>query len=279
MLSILFSLLVAALFAFASEVNGLGLGLSIGAGVLGFILGLILVARLVGKRMNAVQEELKNVMLQGQNRINRDIQHFQTKPGGNPKAVQAQIEKKQQAMIRDSLVLVDQLAPFQKYSILIGRQISTMKMQFHYQLKEFEQVDAILAEKGLMNKPMLSEPIAVGMKMARQYKNKDLDGLEKTFKKHLLWFRGDRASLLYGIMSWVYVKQGDLDEARSLLAKGKDKTGNETLQRNWEALSNDKVKSFSNRGLGDEWYALGLENPPSPKVQRQRGRGKGPNRF
>lgn len=275
MISILFSLLVAALSAFAALEYGVGPGLATTAGVAGFFLAMILSARLVGKKTSPIQEELKRVMLEGQNRINRDIQQFQTKPGGNPKMMQAQVERKREAMIRQALTLVDQLDAYQKYSPLMARQMNTMKLQFYYQLKEFEKVDELL-NAGFFDKPLLTEPLAVGMKMARHYKNKEIPAVEKTFKRHLKFFRGDRASLLYGVMSWVYVKEGQLDDAQKLLAKGKEKTGNETLSKNWEHLSNDREKKFSNRGLGEEWFALALENMPAPKVQRMRGRGKGP---
>lgn len=80
-------------------------------------------------------------------------------------------------------------------------------------------------------------------------------------------------------MSWILVKNGEFEKARELLQKGKESTGNETLAYNWERLSNDKPKSFSNEGLGDQWYGLYLENPPQPKQQRARAGGKGRRPF
>jgi len=277
MYSFIFSLLFAALSALAAYINLLSMPWVITAGVVGFFVALILMGRFVVKRSAPVQEELKRVMEVGQNRIQRDIQHFQSKPGAGPKAVQMQIERKKKAMLQEVLPVVDKLKPFKKYSALMGRQISTMKMQFHYQLNEFDKVDEILAQRNFFSKPILNQPMLVGMKMARLYKKKDFDGVEKTFKRHLIWFRGEQASLLYGVLSWVYVKQGKMDEAQAILAKGKEKTGHETLERNWEAIANGNPKKFNNRGLGDEWYALGLENPPQPKAQRMRG--KAAHRF
>jgi hypothetical protein len=63
------------------------------------------------------------------------------------------------------------------------------------------------------------------------------------------------------------------------MLKAKEATGADTFSRNWEHLSNDRVKSFSNAGLGDEWYSLGLENPPVVKQQRMRGNGRNPRGF
>ena len=113
----------------------------------------------------------------------------------------------------------------------------------------------------------------VAMKMARQFKNKDVKGAEKTFKRHIAWFRGDRGTLLYGVMSWMYLKEGESEKARQLLLKGKEATADDVLARNWELLSNCKDKSFSNAGLGDEWFGLYLEAPPAPKQQRMRQKG------
>jgi hypothetical protein len=208
--------------------------------------------------------------------MNRKVQQFQSKPGGNIKQLQRQIEADQKVVYKQGLDFTKRLEPFKKWSPLMGRQIATMRLQFLYQLKEFDQADEILSVKGLFKGPMMMEPMTVAMKMARQYKNKDVAGAEKTFKRRIKWFRGDRGTLLYGLMSWIFVKEGESEKARQLLTKAKDTTGNETFAQNWERLSNDKVKNFSNSGLGDEWYGLYLENPPAPKQQRVRGnKGRG----
>lgn len=156
---------------------------------------------------------------------------------------------------------------------MMGRQIATMRVQFLYQLKEFKQVDEILATKGLFSKPLLMEPLLVSMKMARQFKNKEMEAAEKTFKRRIIWFRGYRGTLLYGVMSWMHMKNGAPEKARELLIKGKEVTGDEVLARNWELLANGKDKKFSNAGLGEEWFSLYLENPPAPKQQRVRAKG------
>ena len=56
----------------------------------------------------------------------------------------------QKAMLKEALELTKGLEPFQKWSVLMGRQIATMRMQFHYQLKDFEQADEILATCGFL---------------------------------------------------------------------------------------------------------------------------------
>jgi hypothetical protein len=185
--------------------------------------------------------------------------------------MQRQLEADQQAVYKQGLDFTRRLEPFRKWSLMMGRQIATMRMQFLYQMKEFEQVDEILATGGFLRGPMMMEPMTVAMKMARQYKKRDIAGVEKTFKRHRKWFRGDRGTLLYGVMTWVLVKEGEIEKARELLAKAKEVTGHAAFSHNGEQLANNRVKNYSNSGLGEEWYSLYLEKPPTPKPQRPRG--------
>ena len=271
MLTLLISALISAALVFACKAAQTAPGTVIFSGITGFIASYFLIGFLVRKKVTSIQNQLQEIVLGGQRRITRKIQQFQSKPGGNIKLIQRQIETDQVTLCRDSLRFTERLDPFKKWNLLMGRQIATMRLQFHYQLKEFEQVDALFATSGLFTGALMLEPMTVAMKMARQYKNKDLSGAEKTFKRRIKWFRGDRGTLLYGLMSWIYMKQSESEKARQLLLKSKETTGNKTLAANWEFLSNCKDKSFSNTGLGEEWYGLYLENPPTPKQQRIRG--------
>jgi len=271
MLSLLISVIGTAAVVAACLASGFTPAETSGAGIAAFLLLSIVIGLIVRKRISKVQGGLQQLLENGQQRMNRKVQMFQSKPGGNFKQIQRQLEADQKSLISEALVFVDNLDPFKKWSLFIGRQIATMRMQFLYQLKKFDEVDQILSSAGLFSGPVLFEPVGVAMKMARQYKNEGVEKVEKTFKRRIKWFRGNRGTLLYGLMSWVYVKQGDAEKARQLLIKGKDATGDATLSRNLEVLSNNKEKSFSNAGLGEEWYSLYLENPPAPKQQRMRG--------
>ncbi len=279
MLSLLISILVSITLVGGLMASQAKLGMTIFFGIIGFIASFYLVGFLVRKKITKVQNELQEIMLDGQRRMNRKIQQFQSKPNGNIKLIQRQVETDQKVIYKKGLDFTQHLEPFKKWSMLMGRQIATMRLQFLYQLKEFAQVDEILATGGLFKGPMMMEPMTVAMKMARQYKNKDVVGAEKTFKRRVKWFRGDRGTLLYGLMTWIFVKEGELEKARQLLIKAKDATGNETFTHNWERLSNDKAKSFSNMGLGEEWYGLYLEKPPAPKQQRARGNARNGRGF
>lgn len=279
MVTLLISLIVSAAAAAAGIVSNAGTGSAVAAGLVSFLVAQFLIGWIVRKRVTKIQEALQEVLTNGQKQMNRKIQLFQSRPGGNIKQIQRQLEGDQKALITEALRFIDRFEPFKKWNLLMGRQIATMRMQFLYQLKDFEAVDRLLASKGLFKGPMMMEPITIAMKMARQYQNGDPDGLEKTFKRHIKWMRGGRGTLLYGLMSWVYMQQGESEKARMLLVKAKEITSDETLARNWELLANNKDKQFSNAGLGEEWYGLYLEAPPMPKQQRIRMNAHGRRPF
>lgn len=279
MVALLISVIFSSAVAVACIMLNWSLAETISAGVAAFLAAHFLIGFLVRKKVKKIQGTLQEMLMQGQKQMNRKVQMFQTKPGGNIKQIQRQIEADQMALIADALAFTKRFEPLKKWNQLMGRQIATMRLQFLYQLKRFNEVDQILSTSGLFKGPMMMEPLLVAMKMARQYKNGDIEGVEKTFKKRVKWFRGSRGTLLYGVMSWVYMQQGESEKARMLLIKGKEVTGDETLARNLEMLANNKDKSFSNAGLADEWYGLYLENPPAPKQQKMRGNGRSGRMF
>ena len=229
--------------------------------ILQVVIGL-LTRKLVKKRTNDIQ----NIILAGQEKLNRKVQFFQQKPKGGMKTMQKILEKDQHVFIREALEGTKRLEPLFSWNILLRKQVSTMRMQFYYQLKEFDQVDKLIP------KAMYLEPMSVAMKMARQYKNNDL-GYKKTFRKKIRKYKADNAALLYGTYSWMLVKSGNIEEAIKVLLKAKKVTDHNTITRNWENLVNGKIKKFSNDGLGDQWYSLYLEEPkvqkPKQKVMRR----------
>lgn len=279
MFALLISVIISAATVIACIVFHVGLGGTIAGGIAGFIIPQFLIGFIVRKKIKTIQNELQAMLLTGREKVNRKVQQFQNRPVGNIKQMQRQIENDQKAIVTEALAFTARFEPFKKWSLLMGRQIATMRLQFLYQLKDFEAVDQILAKGGLFRGPMMMEPMLVAMKMARQYKNGDLKGVEKTFKRHVKWFRGNRGTLLYALMSWIYMAEGESEKARLLLEKAKEITADKTLARNWEMLANRKDRQFSNAGLGEEWYGLYLENPPRPKQQKIRGNAGGGRRF
>ena len=279
MLTLLISALVATALAGSLITSQVSTGATVFYCISVFVGTFFLVGFPVRRKMSKVQSELQGSMQAAQGRMKRKMQQFQNKPGGNVKQMQRLLETDQKAMLKEGLEFTKRLEPFRKWTLLTGRQIATMRLQFYYQLKEFDKVDEILATCGFLRGPMMMAPMTAAMRMARCYRNDDLAGAERVFKRRIRWTWGDRGTLLYGLMSWIYVKVGKPDEARRVLLKAKEATGVETFIRNWEHLSNDREKSFSNAGLGDQWFSLYLETPPAPKQQRMRGNGRNPRGF
>lgn len=279
MFALLISLIFSAAALTACIVFHVGLGGAIVSGVAGLLFPLFLIGYIVRKKVAAVQNGLEEMLMGNHKQMNRRVQLFQGKPGGNIKQLQRQLEADQKAVIMQALEWIQRFGPFKKWNLLMGRQMATMRLQFLYQLKDFQAVDQILATGGLFTGPMMIEPMVIAMKMARQYKRDDVAGAEKIFKRRIKWMRGNRGTLLYGLMSWIYMQQGESEKARSLLLEAKEITADETLAHNWEMLSNNRVSAFSNSGLGDEWYGLYLESPPIPKQQRIHGNAHGGRRF
>lgn len=242
-------------------------------GCLAFGVGMFGVGFVLRKKVQVVMTDMQMLLQDGQKRMQAKINAFQNRPTGDPHRFLEQMQKDQSALLHEALAATDGLERFRNWVPFFGRQINTTRMQFRYQLKQFDKVDELLP------KCLIVDPMSASMKLARMYMKKEpLADLEKVFRKATARTRYDQSALLYGLMSWIYVREGKIDEAFKLLDKGcKDNSVVEgpatTLKRNHDLLANNRVKEFSNAGFGDAWYALFLEEP---KVRYER---RAPNRF
>ena len=218
----------------------------------------LLIRRAVNRRNLGIQE----IVMDTQRRLEAKQQHFMRHPMGSQKLMLQQLGHEQTAGIERALAACDAFKPLYLWNFFLEKQINTMKMAFNYQLKRFDKVDE------LMPKCMFFEPQAICMKMVRMYKNND-PGLEKFFRKKGAPLKKDACVLPCSLYAWILLKRGKNEEALATLAAAKKKTENETLIRNWELLANGKFKQFSNAGLGEAWYALGLEEMKMPRIQQQ----------
>jgi len=235
-------------------------------GLTGMIAAQIVTGLIVRRKINRVNLSIQQIMMEGQKQINRKINIFQQKPTGDIKGMQKMLEKEQEGYLRQAIKGIDALEPFCKWNLLMNRQIATMRMMYYYQLKDFAKVDE------LMDKAVLFDSRAFAIKIARMFKKEQYQAIDKLFGKKIRRFKGEAAVIPYGLYSWILVKQGRIDDAIKALVNAKKKIANETLVQNWEALVNGNTKKFSNAGLGEEWYALYLEEP---KIKTQKARRGG----
>ena len=244
-------------------------GWSVLWGILAFTASMIAITFVVRKKLAALMAELQRLMLEGRDLLQRKMTDFQRHPVGDPKAAMAQLEKLQRLQIENGLKFTQNLEPFQNWTPLLSRQINTTRMQFNYQLKEFKEVDALLP------KCLILDPISGAMKIARMYVNKSpMEEIERVFKKTASRLRYNQSVILYSLMAWIYVKNNDEAKAHQTLIKGCESNENDTLKKNRDRLANGKIKEFNNANLGDEWYALFLEQPKM-RVERRMPRADG----
>ena len=220
------------------------------------------ISQIVRRKIKKLNAGLQQIMEETRHRIMMMQNQFMRRPLGSQKTMLMTLEKEQNAGIRRAIEACEAFVPYYRWSFLLDRQMNTMKMAFHYQLKEFDEVDK------LMPKCLFIDPQSVCLKMARMYMRND-EGIDKLFKKKCRSLKEPACILPYSLYAWILVKQERYDDALKLLVEGKKKTDNETIVRNWEMLANNKYKSFSNSGLGEMWYALGLEEMKMPKQQQR----------
>ena len=236
-------------------------GWSIFWGVVGFFVCLFLLGLLLRRRIAAAMADMQLFLAEGQKALQARVNDYQNHPKGDPRRFLEAMQRKQAELLTEALASTDRLEPFRHWIPLFGRQINTTRMQFHYQLKQFDKVDALLP------KCLVLDPMSASMKLARQFSTDiPVEEMEKTYRKARARLRYNQSALLSAVMSWIYVRKGRTDDAYALLEKAcqdnsVDEGPNETLKRNRDALANNRVKQFSNAGFGDQWYALFLEEP------------------
>ena len=212
------------------------------------------------KRIKAIADEMQGTLLTLQKQVQAKTNAWRFRPPGSPKQAQIEMQKMQHVFIEKALGQSTAFEPYFKWVPLLRRQIATQRMQLHYQDRNFAEVDRLLPNCLFM------DPISMAMGLARKYANKD-PKLDEFFEKNARKLRYGQGAVFYGLYAWIAVKRGDLDAAINVLLRAGKKMENETLKRNVEVLQNNKAKQFSLAGLGDEWYALGLEEP---RIKMQR---------
>jgi hypothetical protein len=236
-------------------------GWSVFWGVLVFVAGQGLSGFLIQKRVKAAMGGVQKILEDGQKRLQFKVNQWQMRPPGSIKQAQLEMEREQRVFVERALEAANGLERFNRWAPLMGRQISTLRLQLYWTLKEFKKVDELLP------KALIVEPMMAAIKIARMHMRGE-EGIDKVFRKQVGRVRYGQGALLYGLYAWILVQKHDLDGAHKVLIEACEKMENDTIKKNREHLANNRVGHFSNAGLGDEWYALHLEQP-KVKMQRQ----------
>ena len=254
-------------FAIALAV-GAGVGLALGLsdtcgygwstffGVLAFGVAQGVGGFLVQRKVKAAMARIQAILQSGQKQMQAKIARWQMRPPGSLQAAQAEMARDQKAFVMEALAATETLHRFDLWVPMMKRQIATAQFQLHWTIGEFKAVDA------LMPKALFFDPTMNAMKMARlQMLDAPLEEIEKVYTKAVRRLRYNQNVLLAATWSWILLKRGDADAAFKVLNRALEKSDNEVLKANREQLANNRLAHFSNAGLGEQWYALRLEEP------------------
>lgn len=263
MLTILLGILSAgAVFTALKQTTEMHLFWIILLAVLGFVAVQIIVSLILRAKMNKINGTLQSVMMETQKNIERKQQMFIRQHNSNQVLMRMQLEAEQKRGIEAALEVCEQFQPMCKWNFMMKKQIATMKMAFHFQMKNWEEVDKLLPGCTFL------DPQTISMKLARMYKNKDT-GIDKFFKKGTRLMRKDSIVLPAATYSWILVKQDRKEDALKVLNDALKQTDNAVLTQNRDALVNGKMKMFSNADLAESWYVLALEEPKVQRIQQK----------
>lgn len=237
-------------------------GWSVFWGILAFLVSQASLGLFMRGKMRHAMEEIQRIMQAGQRKLQHKTDLWKRRPPSSLKQAQAEVAKEQAAMVEQALAVVGTLQRYYPWVPLLSRQADTLKMQFHWQLKEFDKVDALLP------RAICADPQIMAIKVARLYQtHADGQTLDQTFRKLVRKLRYGQGELLYCLYAWIQLKNGNLDGALKTLVAADAKMESKTVKHNRDLLANNKPQHFSLAGLGDAWYALWLEEP---KVRQQR---------
>ncbi len=209
------------------------------------------------KRLAAVMSGFQKTMETGQKQVQAKVQQFTLRPSGSPSQMMRELESIMAKSLKTAIGQTDALEPFKPWVPFMERQIATTRLQLYYQLKDYKKVDE------LMPRAMILDPMTFSMKLAQMHRNNaSFEDIAKDFQKGVARLKYNQSALPYSVLAWMYVKAGKDEEAYNLLVKACKDNENDTLKRNRDKLANKKVREFSNAGLGEQWYALYLEQPP-----------------
>ena len=229
---------------------GCGLGWSITGGILAFVVVQVVLGRIIQKRVKAAMDSVQGVLLEGQKRLQAKMARWQTRPPGSIQAAQAEIARDQKVFVREALEQTEVLHTFDNWVPMMRRQIATAQFQLYWMIKEFKKVDE------LMPKALFLDPTTNAMKLARMYMtDQPVEEMAKVYARATRRLR--------------YNQNVFVDGAFKALNAALEKSDNETLKTNRDHLANNRVAHFSNAAIGDQWYALLLEEP---RIHQQRPR-------
>jgi hypothetical protein len=259
----MFTVVITALFGVCTGM-GLWLGGVLGYGwsaffvVLAFVVANAVAGMMLQRRVKAQMMRVQGVLAAGQKQIQAKVARWQMqmRGPGSVQQAQAEIARDTKGFVADAIAECDRLHAFDLWVPLMKRQIATAKLQLYWMVKDFAHVDE------LMPKALFLDPTMRAMRIARMYMlGAPTAEIAKVYAKSCTRLRYNQNVLIAATWSWVLVRRGDADAAFKVLVRALEKSDNATLKANRDQLANNRVAHFSNTALGDQWFALLLEEP------------------
>ena len=251
-------------FSLAYYAGDFGTGWSVFSGIVGFLAVQVSLSVYFMRKIKTDMLAVQKIMTEGQKELQAKMARWQIRPPGSMQEAQRIVFEDTCRFVKAAIAETEKLGKYRPWVMLIDKQIATAKLQLNWMIKNFKEVDA------LMKKAMFVDPVSVSMKMARmQMLDEPIEKIAKVYEKCARRLKYNQNQLLAGTYTWILVKRGDVDGAFKALTAALKNTDDATLRRNHEALMNNRVAHFNNSGLGDQWYALHLEEP---KIRQPRQR-------
>ena len=203
--------------AMASAFGGYALwsvGWGIATGILVMILGWVILGLMLRRATMARQLKIQQIMEEGQNKVNRQVEMFSRRPQSSMNGIRPIIEKLQREATMRALEATDDFKSLYKWTPMLKKQINSMKVQLYFQLKDNKMVDALLPQA------MMMDPQTVAIKLVRMYRQDDAK-IDKFFKRIINRFRGDTRAFVACVYAWIKLKKNDSKTALDALLTAK----------------------------------------------------------
>ncbi len=178
----------------------------------------------------------------------------------------AQVQKQIQAGATQAAVnSLEDLMPMTRWQILLKGQIHAQIGSLQYSLGN--------NDKALEHLKKSSRRVADAQLFlaALHFRKKDFDEAKKVMNDAIAFNK--KQVMLYNVLAWMMLKQGNKEEALEVLIKGaKADDKSEATKDNLLRVQNGKKINMKRFGMS--WYALQLEKPPNSMRQAPPGGGR-----
>jgi tetratricopeptide (TPR) repeat protein len=162
-----------------------------------------------------------------------------------------------------ALSTIESARRWRRWQFLLNKQINGQLGTLHYLREDFQKAFPLLEQSDVRNW------VARAMLAVILYRKKDYSKMDQEFEGTARFNK--KQGLLYSLWAWCHWKQGNIDRAMQILARGdKELDGkDERLKQNLLNLQNDKKMKM--KGYAEQWYQFHLEKilPPKPQIRHR----------